>query len=218
MTDTQSTGIRWGYTLHTLDTITRTAIRRNLAYYACDTSERYAAAWHAAVELLYTNATPPARHDLIRAAWYAADAHTLKTAEQRGIPRSRGDSYTGRTDMPRWHAYWETIARHTASPEEPTIERIALAQIWPQLTPGQQAALHALAAHGTYEAAAAGLGLSYHTFARRISTARQQFLALWWEGETPRRGWRDRRRSTPQTQLHSASAHIRKRARAQVAA
>jgi len=95
---------------------------------------------------------------------------------------------------------------------------MALAQIWPRIPAHQQEALHALAAHGDYQAAADALGLKYHTFCKRIKLAREQFLRLWLEGETPRRGWRDRRRSTPETQLHSVSQYIRKRRRAGVAA
>jgi hypothetical protein len=213
-----TTGIRYGWTLHDIDRAVRAGIHRNSAYSACDTDERYATGWHAAVELLYTAEQPPTWDDLSRAAWYAADHETRRAGEHRGHARSRGDTYTGRTDMPRWHAYWATIARHTGSPEEPVVERLALAQIWPRLTPGQQAALLALAAHGDYQQAADALGLSRPAFYRQVRLARGRVLALWWEGETPRRGWRDCRRTTEETQLHSISAHIRKRRRAATAA
>lgn len=213
-----TTTVAHGYTLHHIDQLVRIAIMRNAWYAAVDTDERYATGWHAAVELLYTSTEPPTTGDLIRAAWYAADHMTSRTAEERGIPRSRGDSYDGRADMPRWHAYWNTISRHTASPEGLVVERTAVAQIWPRIPVHQQEALQALAAHGDYQVAADALGLKYYTFCKRINLAREQFLRLWLEGETPRRGWRDRRRSTPETQLHSVSAHIRKRRRAGVAA
>ncbi|MEU1787063.1 hypothetical protein ABZ553_14560 [Streptomyces sparsogenes] len=207
-------GIRWGWTLADLDEVVRRAIGRTHQYRACDADERYAAGWHAAVELLYTAAEPPRSRDLYCAAWRAADYLTTRTAEERGIGRSRGDSYTGRVDVPKWHAYWNTVARHTASPEEPIVERTALAQIWPRLHPRYQTALQALAAHGDYQAAADSLGLKYYTFCAQIRHARNAVLALWWEGETPRRGWRDVRRTAPETQLHSVSAYIRKRRRA----
>lgn len=206
------TDLRHGYTLAALDQLVRTGIMRNPWYAAVDTDERYAA-----VELLYTSDQPPTPQDMIRCAWYAADDLTRRDGEHRGVPRARGENYTGRTDLPRFHAYWTTISRHTASPEEPVVERTALAQIWPRLTPGQQAALSALAAHGDYQAAADALGLSRAAFYRLVSTGRRRVLALWWEGETPRRGWRDRRRVTAETQLHSISAHIRKRRRASAA-
>lgn len=211
-------GIRWGWTLTDLDAVVRRGISRTHQYRACDADERYAAGWHAAVELLYTATEPPDAPDLYRAAWRAADYLTTRTAEERGVPRSRGDAYTGRTDVPKWHAYWTTVVRHTASPEEPVVERTALAQIWPRLQPRYQTALQALAAHGDYQAAADSLGLKYYTFCAQVRHARNAVLALWWEGETPRRGWRDVRRAVPETQLHSVSAHIRKRRRAGVAA
>lgn len=211
-------GIRWGWTLADLDEVVRRAIGRTHQYRACDADERYAAGWHAAVELLYTGTEPPSSRDLYCAAWRAADYLTTRTAEERGVSRSRGDGYTGRVDVPKWHAYWNTVARHTASPEEPIVERTALAQIWPRLHPRYQTALQALAAHGDYQSAANSLGLKYHTFHAQVRHARNAVLALWWEGETPRRGWRDRRATTEPTQLHSISAHIRKRRRAGVAA
>lgn len=207
-------GIRWGWSLSDIDRAVRIGITRNIWCRGIDTEERYAAGWHAAVELLYTSDQGPTRHDLIRAAWSTADDLTRRSGEERGIPRQRGDGYTGRTDMPRWHAYWTTTSRPTPSPEEPIVERMALAQIWPRLTPGQQEALHALAAHGTYQSAADALGLTYNTFFRRISTARQRVLALWWEGETPVRGWADRRIRTENGGRQSMSAHVRKRRRA----
>ena len=135
----------------------------------------------------------------------------------RGIPRARGDNYTGRTDVPHFHAYWNTVARHTASPEEPIVERVALAQIRPRLAPRFQDALLALAAHENYQAAASSLGLRQNTFYKRVQQARNAVLALWWEGETPRRGWRDRRRTTEPPQQNTISAHLRKRQRAGVA-
>jgi hypothetical protein len=210
--------IRHGYTLDALDQLVRIAITRNTWYQGVDADERYAAAWHAAIELLYTTDQTPQPRDLIHAAWAAADDNTRRDMQHRGIPRARGTTYTGRDDLPRYHAYWTTVARVTGSPEEPVTDRLALTQIWPRLTPVQQQALSALAAHGDYQAAADSLGLRYHTFFQHVRQARIRFFRLWLEGETPRRGWRDRRRSTPETQLHSVSAHIRKRRRAGVAA
>lgn len=213
-----TTDIRHGYTLADLDRLARAAITRNPWYRAADADERYAVAWHTIAEHLYTADQPPAAHDLIRAAWRAADAHTMRTGEERGHGRARGEHYAGRTDMPRWHAYWETVTRHAASPEEPVVERLALAQIWPRLTLAHQQALTALAAHGDYQAAADAVGASRATFYARVRHARAAVLALWWEGETPRRGWRDRRVQSPAGRRQSASTHIRRRARAGVAA
>jgi hypothetical protein len=205
------TEIRHGYTLQQVDVLVRRGILRNPWYQAIDVDERYATGWHAAVELLYTSDAPPAPRDLTHAAWYAADKWTCRDAEQHGIGRSRGESYTGRTDVPRFHAYWSR--RAAGAVDEPVVERVALAQIWPQLKPAYQDALQALAAYEDYQAAADALGLKYNTFCARIREARNRFDELWLEGETPRKRWRDRRIQTPGGQRSSLSAHIRKRRR-----
>lgn len=207
-----------GYTMRDLDHLTRAAIRINFAYSTVDTDERYAAGWHAAVELLLTTDEPPTTSEVIAAARWAADTHTRRTAEHRGHGRPRGDGSRSDGAAPRFWAYWDDSTRTTPSPETGIVDRIALAQIWPRLTPGQQQALTALATMGDYQAAADALGMSRMTFYQAVHKGRQRFLDLWLEGETPHRGWRDRRRTTPETQLHSVSAHIRKRRRAGVAA
>ena len=211
-------GIKWGYTLHDLDRIARIAIQRRSAYSACDVDERYAVAWHAAVEHLLTADEPPTVRGLTNIAWNAADYETRRTGEYRGHGRSRGDGSRSDGATVKFWAYWESHARITPSPETGIVDRIACNQIWPRLTPAQQQALETLAAVGDYQQAADALGLKYHTFCRYLSTGRARFIELWLEGETPAGRWRDRRRTTPETQLHSISAHIRKRRRSGVAA
>ena len=211
---THTEPIRHGYTTIDIDRLARLGISMRSAYRGLDDDERYAAAWHAIVEHIYTASEWPSGTELITVAAGAADYASRRSLEHQGVPRM----YTGRTDMPKFHAYWETVARHTSSPELRIVERTALGQIWPRLTDWQQTALHALALHDDYQAAADSLGLRLNTFYRQVRLARAAVLALWWEGETPRRGWRDRRATTESTQLHSISARIRKRRRAGVAA
>lgn len=211
-------GIKWGYTLHDLDRLTRTAIRRRAAYSACDTDERYAVAWHAAVEHLLTTDTPPTLRDLTNIAWRAADTDTRRTGEYRGHGRARGDGSRSDGATVRFWAYWDTATRTTPSPETGIVDRLACAQIWPRLTPSQQQALETLAAVGDYQQAAAALGLSYQTFCRRLSTGRARFLALWVEGETPTGRWRDRRVQAEDGKRQSMSSTLRRRRRAGVAA
>ena len=203
--------IRFGYTLDDLDHITRIAIMWRSAYRARDADERYACGWHAAVELLLTATSPPRRNALIAAAQQAADHLTLRVHEDAGIPRFRADARS--TGMPRFCAYWETVSRHTAGPEDQVVERVALWQVWARLRPAEQEALQTLAAMEDYQAAADALGLPYHRFYKRIRRARARFYALWLEGETPRRGWRDRRVKSPGWERVTASAYIRRRAR-----
>ncbi|UGT65282.1 hypothetical protein LTT66_18100 [Nocardia gipuzkoensis] len=126
------------------------------------------------------------------------------------MPRFRGDDYAGRTDLPKFHAYW--TRRSIGAVDEPVVERVALAQIWPRLKPDYQEALQALAAYEDYAEAAAALGLRYHTFCTRVRHARNRFDELWMEGETPRKRWRDKRVWTPGGKRASLSVHIRRRA------
>jgi hypothetical protein len=210
-------GIRHGYTLQEIDVLVRKGISRNVWYRDVDADERYSVGWHAAVELLYTTDEAPEPYELIRAAWRAADAHTGRTAEHRGVPRNREENFSTRRDMPRFHAYWNEL-RHTPSHETSIIEPLAREQIWPRLSLVQQAALQALADHRTYQEAADALGLKLPAFYNRVRDARRRFLRLWMEGETPRRGWTDRRvqaaaqpGGSPHGQRDSISAHIRRR-------
>lgn len=66
---------------------------------------------------------------------------------------------------------------------------MALAQIWPRLNPMHRTVLAALAAHNDHARAAAALGISRRLFTHRLSQARQAFLTLWHEGESPSRVW-----------------------------
>lgn len=209
--------IRYGYTTIDIDRLARLGISMRSAYRGLDPEERYAAAWHAIVERIYTASEWPSGTELITAAAAAADEGSRHSLQQQGVPRHRGEHYQWRTDMPRFHAYWESVARHTASPEARVIEKTALMQIWPELTVQHQAALHALALHDDYQAAAEALGLRLRTFYEHVRLARLAVLALWWEGETPRRGWRDRRTKEPSSRQKSVSAGIRRRRRAGVA-
>ncbi|MFG1794227.1 hypothetical protein [Nocardia sp. NPDC049149] len=209
------TEIRHGYTLQQVDILVRCGVLRNPWYQGIDADERYATGWHAAVELLYVSEQQPTPRDLTHAAWYAADKWTGRSAEEHGVPRARGESYQGRDDMPRFHAYWSR--RTIGAVDEAVVDRVALLQIWPRLKPIHQEALQALAAYEDYRQAADALGLRYHTFCARVRLGRNRFHELWLEGETPNRRWRDRRISMPGGQRISLSAHVRKRRRSGIA-
>jgi hypothetical protein len=87
--------------------------------------------------------------------------------------------------------YWDDYLHHGApSPEALLIDPLALAQIWPQLTLREQQALHALAETGSYDAAAAAIGISRDHFSSLLSRARHHFLTLWHEHERPSGLWR----------------------------
>jgi hypothetical protein len=202
--------LRFGYTLQRLDHLVWIAITRRIAYADIDPEERYAAGWHAAVELLYTADEAPTTDELIYAAWSAADHDTARTAAHRGHGQDG--------EMPKFWAYWNRETLITRSPEGLVVDRLALAQIWLRLAPTHREALETLAALGGYRASADALGLSYQAFVLRIQRARRSFLRLWLEGETPGPRWRDRRIQTPGGKRKSLSHHVRRRARSGAAA
>lgn len=210
--------VKHGYTLRDLDALVRIAIHQRAAYIGIDTDERYAAGYHGAAELLCGTDEPPTSTALIRAARDAADYETRRTGEHRGHGRARGDGSPSDGAMPKFWAYWDRESNVTHSHENGIVDRIALTQIWPRLTPAHQEALQALAAFEDYQAAADMLGLKYHTFCRRVWLARNAFLRLWLEGETPARRWRDRKVQTPGGKRQSMSSHVRRRARSGAAA
>jgi hypothetical protein len=106
--------------------------------------------------------------------------------------------------MPRFHAYWTVT--NPQSPEPGVVERLAVAQIWPRLTPRQQDALTMLATVGDYREAAVRLGVTPSTFRVLIFQARRRFLQWWHEGETASRPWGvDRRFGNRSATVPSAS-------------
>jgi hypothetical protein len=207
-----------GYTLRHLDILVRIGIHQRAMYIGVDTDERYAAGYHSAAELLYSTDEPPTSTDLIRAARDAADYETRRTGEHRGRGRVRDDGSRSDGSMPKFWAYWDRESNVTHSHENGIVDRIALTQIWPKLTPAHREALQALAALEDYQAAADMLGLRYHTFCRRVWLAQNAFLRLWLEGETPGPRWRDRKVQIAGGKRQSMSSHVRRRARSGAAA
>lgn len=150
---------------------------------------RYELAREGVAERLYAAPAgePPDPSDLVRAGQDAIAAHVNAEQQQHGYDRE-----TGRR-MPRWAAYWHG-QRPVREPEAGLIERLALWQVWPELTPGQRRAFLALAACGTRDAAAQSLGISARTFAHHLEAGRRRFFALWHEHETPPGFWGSDRR------------------------
>jgi DNA-directed RNA polymerase specialized sigma24 family protein len=179
-----------GYTLHDLHHLARHAVHTDRWHRAGDIEDRFDAAWHAIVEQLLTAKEPPTRNDLLWAGRQGCDD------EVRQQQRAHGYNHhlPGTGTRPRFESYWFTASAHTHSPENGVVERHALRQIWPRLTPRQRQALTALAACGDYQLAAAHLGVTEGTFQVLISRARRRFLQLWHEGERPSRMWGTDRR------------------------
>jgi hypothetical protein len=207
--------IRYGWTLRTLDTLARAVVSNNRTWWpAGDREDLYSAAWHGIVEHLYTADTEPRRSELMEAGRQALARDVKDNMRHHGARRD------GTNNGLKYAMYWEWAGRATPSPETGIVERLALEQILPTLTPGQLAALHALAATGDYAEAARLVG-SPTGLKSQLMHGRRRFRALWHEGEIPSKAWGcDRRAGTTADELssgESAVSRMRRRARSRQA-
>jgi hypothetical protein len=186
--------LRHGYTVADLERLARKAAFAS-RWRFLPLSERRDIARFAIVEHLLTTPEGPEYWFLVSLGETAIWAHVEKEGRYRGryIASSHVEPGTG---MPRFHRYWTTAAQPTRSPEDRIVDVMALKQIWSRLSRPHQAVLLALAAHDDYQVAAASLGREYHGFVSTVSTARQQFLRLWHQHETPSRVWGRHRPNT----------------------
>ncbi|MEC3993982.1 hypothetical protein VSR01_10675 [Actinacidiphila sp. DG2A-62] len=197
------TAIRYGYTLTSLDGLARAVVSNNRAWWpAGDRDDLYAAAWHGIVEHLYTADTEPHRHDLMEAGRQALARDVKDNLRHHGARRD------GTNNGLKYAMYWHWAGRATPSPEPGIVERVALAQILPTLTPGQLAAVHALAATGDYAEAARITG-SPTGLKSQLMKGRRRFRELWHEGETPSKSWgADRRAGSTAADLSSGESAL----------
>lgn len=191
------TELAHGYTLADLHGLARLAVHA-AGRMAGDWHDRYDTAWSAAAVALYEAEHWPPAHDLVHAGRLAIWATVDDERHHAGYyKRKTIGALAGAGSSPAFQTYWLEFARTGQSPERRAVESLALAQIWPMLTPGQQRSLAALATFDDYQAAGAALGMSAVGFKSAISAARRRFLAAWHEGETPSRVWGyDRRAGT----------------------
>lgn len=202
--------LRHGYTMASLNQLAVQAVRVQRYNRQVDFTVRVELAWSAMAECLYAADEPPAPEDLVRAAWAEISDDTDRTHRAHGW--STHDRYTGVTG--RFQQYWVGSGHQTHSPEEPIVERVALAQIWPRLRPSHRKLLLAMAVYEDYERAAKALDISRKSFTTQLGEARRAFLVLWHHGERPSRPWGyDRRASPDSTDRHSRTYVIRVRER-----
>lgn len=184
-----ATELRHGYPMQEIERLAQVAVftaRAVGAYYP----DRLDAARFAMIETLYSSDTPPTSKDLLHAAWAAVNRSVKEELHHHGVAPGEESGVF----RPRFLTYWLHTVHRAPSPEQVVVEGQALRQIWPHLTPGEQRVLTALAEHEDYKAAAAALGLKYHSFAKQIRTGRLKFFKLWHEGETPAGMWGQDRR------------------------
>lgn len=174
--------VKYGYTLRDLDQMTHAAMKADRSM-AMDYADRRDIAWSAIAEELCAAPHWPKRSTLIQAGWQAIYKAVREEYRQHGY--ADREWHSGYATAPRFMKYWFPTVTH--SPEERIVERIAARQVLDALTPTYRDAVVALAVHDDYRLAAQAMDLKDKAFQFRISTARRQMLARWFEGETPRK-------------------------------
>lgn len=193
--------VKWGYNLADLDRLSRIAVSRARTKDG-DYRWRYESAWSAVAEHLCTAETAPDPSDLIEAGWRAVLVAVHEELHHRGY-----DTNYGSSSSHGFVRYWESRLR-TGSHEHSIIEKTALWQIWPRLTPREQQALNALAATGNQHAAAAATGKTIDSMSVRVNAARRHFLKHWHEGETPSKPWRAGTHAAPKPRMYRGKRRL----------
>lgn len=203
--------LRYGYTLDVIERLTNIAV--NMAWpRAMDYRDRYDAAWYAIVEVLYTAEESPSARDLKLAGANAVNRLAQDHARTRGLDGKNPDA--GYEGMRGFRRYWLLDTLPTSSPENAVVDRLAVAQIWPLLSPTHQDVLLAMAVHADHVSAAEALGKTYATFTSHLRNARHSFRQLWHEHETPTGMWgRSDRRHGQRTAAQVLANRIQQRAR-----
>jgi hypothetical protein len=190
--------LRHGYTLHDVERLATSAVTRHHYHRWMPHPEKLDVAYGAIVERLYAEDDPPTGHDLVRAAWLAMthaghDEWTTHGVTDDGEVMARRNYWR----------YWWTQIRATPSPEDHIVERIALRQIFDQLTPVQRQVILAKAAHQDSAQAAVAMDRNLNSYRADLYQARRRFLVLWLEGERPVRVWSSRHLKPERTKRRS---------------
>lgn len=175
-----------GYSLDDLDRLARIATVRAFSARLLDPTDRYEIAWGAIVEALAAAAEPIPGGLLVMTGATAINRAGQDYRHTWGMSR---DWYSVEGDVRAYQRYWELARQPMSSHEDAVVDRLALRQIWPRLSPTHQRVLMAFAIHGTHAAAAASLGKKLVTYRTHLKDARADFRRLWHEHETPSRMW-----------------------------
>lgn len=212
--EVQDTGPLHGYTVHDIDLAARRSAFSN-KFLAHNHFDLVDAAWDAIVDGLLTSEATPTMHDLH--TWGRAGIWSLVKGHRQTHGYGR-DAYASAASAPHFVAYWTDRGREPAI--DVMLERIALAQTWAQLDDQSQRLLGALAACGSYAAAAEALGYTHRTYVIYVVRAARAAQALWHDGETPHRishYMHRRQRDVPQQPCGTHAAYRRHRKRGEKA-
>lgn len=183
--------LRYGYTLRDVQDIALYAARTSYGR-SSSLEERLRAAWSGVVEYLYAADYWPSRDKLADAG--RREVTRDQRAEWHHYGKSMHRPYEYSRTMSAFQRYWCLMEKPYPAPDGAVVERLAVAQILPLMSPRERDVLLALAAYDTHQQAAAALGMNRGAFSSSLSYARRRFLALWHEGESPSRIWRIDRR------------------------
>ncbi|MEV5411435.1 hypothetical protein AB0K60_21675 [Thermopolyspora sp. NPDC052614] len=186
--------LRHGFALGDVERLAWVAARRSRwSDQTLFVHDRYLVALSAIAEELFARPGVPEARVLVDCGVRAISRHVFAERRERGVSdrpdRGRRVREGAWAAMPRFEAFWYTAASPVVAHEERVVEVVALGQVWARLSGRNREVLAALAEHGTYEGAAAALGVSRVSVSTLVYHARKQFLRLWHEGEEPSRLW-----------------------------
>lgn len=169
-----------GWTLDDLAYITRYIVHTHRPQ-ILDTDEARDVVAVELVARLYTDPETP-RQELFKAGH-----HALAAANGKEMAHSGLDGQEGR--RPRWAMYWRGQRALAAPFEDMVLDRIAVWQVWHELSPRHQETLSALITAGDNAAASELLGIPRSTWGVRLKYARDRARELWYWPEAPGRQW-----------------------------
>lgn len=165
-----------GYTLAKIDEAAWAAVRMKGNVRVKDPRDFYDAAWHAIVELLYTQEEPPTYFDLVNTGKLAIQHEINTEFHHSGI-----DNKTGQAG-PNIGKYWApVVGPQREGFAERVVDRLAIPQILGYLTDVEYEVLSATIQHESQTLAAAALGMSRWNVQKYMASARARFAAAWFD-------------------------------------
>ncbi|GEP40615.1 hypothetical protein NPS01_42780 [Nocardioides psychrotolerans] len=168
-----------GFTLAQINEAAWAAARMKGKAQVLDPRDSYDNAWHAIVELLYSQDEPPTYFDLVNVGKLAIQRAINDEYHHGGI-----DNKTGLAG-PNIGKYWASVVAPREGFADRLIDRLAIPHILGSLTELEYEVLGATIHHDTQRDIAATLGISRESVQKNIASARARFIAAWFAPESP---------------------------------
>lgn len=170
------------WTMGDVERAARAAVTKHWRSSHLDYGDRHDAAWHAIVDLLYSwpYKDAPEFFDCLCAALRALDIEVDARRHHHGLTAAGEEAA-------RFATYWLPVRLgRTDGFSDRICEHMALGDALAVLTSSEYQAIAALAAFdNAMQDAADHLGITYGTFAQRVSRARAKIKVVWFGDETP---------------------------------